>query len=145
MRWFTHIDSQINKLLSKARFTRYSGRSSFERVDYYSQAGKHRLDHYQRLHTPSKLLHRRIKSISGSPDDDGGHPHTGRLQCSPLIVAFQFYRFERHYAGEHGVWPQPTRVQDLLAVNVTSQSPADRVNRNAYRYSVVTLVLFICK
>ena len=41
--------------------------------------------------------------------------------------------------------PQPTRVQDLSAVNVTSQSQADRVNRNAYRYSVVTLVLFICK
>ena len=32
---------------------------------------------------------------------------------------------------------QPTRVQDLSAVNVTSQSQADRVNRNAYRYSVV--------
>ena len=27
-RWFTHIDSQINKLLSEARFTRYFGRSS---------------------------------------------------------------------------------------------------------------------
>ena len=40
---------------------------------------------------------------------------------------------------------QPTRVQDLSAVNVTSQSQADRVNRNAYRYNVVTLVLFICK
>ena len=36
-------------------------------------------------------------------------------------------------------------LQDLLAENVTSQSQADRVNRNAYRYSVVTLVLFICK
>ena len=41
--------------------------------------------------------------------------------------------------------PHPTRVQDLLAVNVTSQSQADRVNRNACRYSVVILVLFICK
>ena len=41
--------------------------------------------------------------------------------------------------------PQPTRVQDLLAVNVTSQSQADKVNRNAYRYSVVILILFICK
>ena len=41
--------------------------------------------------------------------------------------------------------PQPTRVQDLSAVKVTSQSQADRVNRNAYRYIVVTLVLFICK
>ena len=36
-------------------FTRYSSKSSFGRVDYYSQAGKHRLDHYQCLHTPSKL------------------------------------------------------------------------------------------
>ena len=53
MKWFTHIDSQINKLLSEARFTRYSGRSSFGRVYYYSHAGKHRLDHYQRLHTPA--------------------------------------------------------------------------------------------
>ena len=26
-RWFTHIDSQINKLLSETRFIRYSGRS----------------------------------------------------------------------------------------------------------------------
>ena len=33
-----------------------------------------------------------------------GHPHTGRFQCSPLIVVFKFYRFERHYVGEHGVW-----------------------------------------
>ena len=68
--WFTHIDSQINKLLSVARFTRYSGRSSFGRVDYYSQAGKHRFDHYQCLHTPSKLLHWSIHSIPGSSDDD---------------------------------------------------------------------------
>ena len=102
MRWFTHIDSQINKLLSEARITR--GKSSFGRVDYYRQAGKHRVNHYQRLHTPSKLLYRRIQSISGSSDDDDGHPHTGRRQCSPLIVVFKFYRFERHYVGEHGVW-----------------------------------------
>ena len=40
---------------------------------------------------------------------------------------------------------QPTRVQDLLAVNVTSKSQTDRVNRNAYIYSVVMLILFICK
>ena len=96
-RWFTHIDSQINKLLSEVT-TRYSGRSSFGRFDY-SQVGKHRLDHYQSLHTPSKLLHRMIQSISGSSDDDDGHPypHTGRLQCSPLISVFKFYRFKKHY------------------------------------------------
>ena len=34
---------------------------------------------------------------------------------------------------------QPTRVQDLSAVNVTSQCQADRVNINAYRYSVVVI------
>ena len=57
---FTHIDSQIKKHLSDARLTRDSGRSSFGRVACYSQAGKHRLDNYQRLHNHSKLLHRRI-------------------------------------------------------------------------------------
>ena len=35
---------------------------------------------------------------------------------------------------------QPTRVQNLLAENVTLQMQADRVNRNAYRYSVDMLV-----
>ena len=127
MRWFTHIDSQINKPLSEARFTRYSIRTSFGRVDYYSQAGKHRLDHYQRLHTPRKLLHRRIQSISRSSDDDDGHPHTGKLQRSPLIVVFKFYRFKRHYVGEHGVgsnfcilnWDSPTR----LLGNANTSSP----------------------
>ena len=39
------IRKSINFSLG-ARFTRYSSRSSFGRVDYYSQAGKHRLDHY---------------------------------------------------------------------------------------------------
>ena len=91
-RWFTHIDSQINKLLSEARTTRYSGRPSLGRVDYYSQAGTHRVDHYQLLHTPSKVLYRRITFISGSSDDDDGH-HTGRPQCSPLIVVLKFNRF----------------------------------------------------
>ena len=40
----------------------------------------------------------------GLSDDDDGHPHTGRLQCSPLIVVLKFYRFERHCVGDHGVW-----------------------------------------
>ena len=56
------------------------------------------------LHTPSKLLQRRIQSISGSSDDDDGNPHTGRFQCLPLIVVFKFYRFERHYVGNHDIW-----------------------------------------
>ena len=96
-----HIDSQINKLFSEARFTRYSGRSSFRRVDYYSQPGKHRFDHYLRIHTPSKLLRRRIKSISGSSDDYDGHPHTGKLQCSPLIFVFKYYRLESMVSGSN--------------------------------------------
>ena len=50
------------------------------------------------------FLHRRIQSISGSSDDDDVHPHIGRHQCSPLIVVFKFYIFERHDVGEHGVW-----------------------------------------
>ena len=72
----------------------------FGSVDYYSQAGKRRLDHYQRLHTPASSC------IGGynSSDDDDGHPHTGRLQSSPLIVVFELYRYERHYVGEHGDW-----------------------------------------
>ena len=69
----TLLHKSIN--FSEARFTRYSSRSSFGRVDYYSQAGKHRLDHYQRLHTPSKLLQRRIQSISRSSGDDDGPVH----------------------------------------------------------------------
>ena len=51
-------------------------------------------------------MHRRIQSISRSSDDDDGHPHTGRLQRSPLILVFNFYRYERHYVEEHGVWLQ---------------------------------------
>ena len=52
---------------------------------------------------------------------------------------------DKHNIPKGYIHPQPTRVQDLSAVNVTSQSQADRVNRNAYRYNVVMLVLFICK
>ena len=48
--WFTQMDSQINEFLSESRITRYCGRSSFGRVDYYSQAEKH-VDHCQHLHT----------------------------------------------------------------------------------------------
>ena len=76
------------------------------------------LYHYQRLHTTSsKLLHRRIQSISRSSDDDDGHPHTGRLQRSPLIVVFKFYRtrgtmLESMLSGSNfGIlnWDSPTR------------------------------------
>ena len=38
-RWFTQIDSQINKLLSEARFTRHSSRSSFEELTITAKLG----------------------------------------------------------------------------------------------------------
>ena len=56
------------------------------------------------VYIPQQALAQEDKSISGSSDDDDGQPHTGRLQRSPLIVVFKFYRYERHYVGEHGVW-----------------------------------------
>ena len=90
----------------------------------YSQAENHRLDHYQRLHTPRKLLHRRIQSISGSSVDDDGHPHTGRLQRSPLIVVFKLYNtmLESMVSGSNfGIlnWDSPTRLPD----NTNPNSP----------------------
>ena len=33
--------------------------------------------YYRRLHTPGKLLHRRLPPFPGSSDDDNGHPNTG--------------------------------------------------------------------
>ena len=61
------------------------------------------------------------------------------------IIIFRFSALT--FLPEVRIEPQPTRVQDLSAVNVTSPSQVDRVNRNAYRYSAVSvmLVLFICK
>ena len=38
---------------------------------------------------------------------------------------------------------QPTRVQDLSAVNVTSQSQADRVNRNASLSDIYIYIYYI--
>ena len=70
------MDSQINKLISDAIFTRYSGRSSFGRVDYYNHAGKHILGHCQHLHTTSKLLHRRIQP---------SHDHHGGIQVLQIL------------------------------------------------------------
>ena len=102
MSWFTHIDSQINKLPRRPESPDTLADPHLEELIITVKLGNTRLDHYQHLHIPSKLLHRRIQSISGSSDDDDGHPHTGRLQCSPLIMVFKFYRFERHYVGEHG-------------------------------------------
>ena len=54
-----------------------SGRTSFGGVDHHGHAGRHGVDHYQRLHTPGKLLHRRLPPFPGSSDDDDGHPNTG--------------------------------------------------------------------
>ena len=78
----------------------------------------------------------------------------GQFECvwvaQELILVKFFFRLWGNKAILLGIWidwtlAQPTRVQDLSAVNVTLQSKADRVNRNAYRYSVVTLILCICK
>ena len=54
-----------------------TGRTSFGGVDHHGHAGRHGVDHYQRLHTPGKLLHRRLPPFPGSSDDDNGHPNTG--------------------------------------------------------------------
>ena len=70
-----------------------SGRTSFEGVDHQDHAGRHGVDHYQRLHTPGKLIRRRLPSFLGSSDDDDGHPNTERLQCIPLGVVLQLDRY----------------------------------------------------
>ena len=46
-----------------------------ELMGYHGHAGRHGVDHYQRLHTPGKLLHRRLPSFPRSSNDD--HPNTG--------------------------------------------------------------------
>ena len=46
-------------------------------INYHGHTGRHGVDHYQHLHTPGKLLHRRLPSFPGSSDDDDGHPNTG--------------------------------------------------------------------
>ena len=52
-----------------------TGRTSFGGVGHYSQTGSHRVDHYQRLHISSKLLHRRLPSHPGLSDDDDRYPN----------------------------------------------------------------------
>ena len=54
-----------------------SGRTSFGGVDHHGHTGRHRVHHYQRLHTSGKLLHRRLPPFPGSSNDDDGHPNTG--------------------------------------------------------------------
>ena len=80
-----------------------------------------------------------------------------KLNVSPFVIRFLLFMYTNQSMRvkwkkslsdnlsigngvRQGAESQPTRVQDLSAVNVTSQSQADRVNRNAYRYSVVILV-----
>ena len=72
-------------------------------------------------------MHRRISTFTRPSDDDDGHPTAWRLQCSPLIMALIFNRYERHQPGEHdqrthfGIlnWDTPTR----LPGNATPSSP----------------------
>ena len=48
-----------------------------EELTITAMLGGHGVDHYKRLHTPGKLLHRRLPPFPGSFDDDNGHPNTG--------------------------------------------------------------------
>ena len=73
-----------------------SGRTSFGGVDHHGHAGRNGVDHYQRLHTPNKLLRKRLHSFPGPSD---GHPNTGRLQCTSLGVVLKLDRYERHPIG----------------------------------------------
>ena len=56
---------------------------------HYGQAGRHGVNHYQRLHIPSKLLRRRLPSFPRPSDDDDIYPNTVILQCTPLGVVLK--------------------------------------------------------
>ena len=96
MRWINHIDSQVDKLLPEVWITRDSGRTSFGGVGHHGHAGRHRVDHCQRLHTPRNLLRRNLSSFPVPSDDDDEYSNTGRLQCTPLGVVLKLDRYERH-------------------------------------------------
>ena len=72
-------------------------------------------------------MHRRISTFTRPFDDDDGHPTAWRLQCTPLIMALIFNRYERHQPGEydqrhqlrHPQLGHPTR----LPGNATPSSP----------------------
>ena len=90
-----------------------SGRTSFGGVDPHGHTQRHGVDHYQRLHTPGKLLRRRLHSFPGSSDDDDGYPNTGRLQCTPLGLVLKLYKYENMISGSNfGIlnWDSPTRL-----------------------------------
>ena len=97
----TLIHKSIN--FSRKHESPDSGRTSFGGVDHHGHAGRHGVDNYQRLHTPSKLLRRRLPFFSGPPDDEDIYPNTGRLQCTPLGVLLKFDRYERHPIGEYDI------------------------------------------
>ena len=95
-----------------------------------------------------KKLFSLIHSLLGSKKNTVLPEYTSSFTLASTIIKFLYIKLtllKWNFPFWKRVYPQPTRVQDLLAVNVTSQSQADRVNRNAYRYSDLTLVLFICK
>ena len=100
----TLIHKSIN--FSRKHASPETGRTSFGGVDHHGHTGRHRVDHYQRLHTPGKLLGRRLPSISGPSDDDHGYPKTWRLQCTPLCMVLKLDRYKRHPIGEYDIWLQ---------------------------------------
>ena len=80
--WFTHLDSQVDNLISEAWVTRYSSSSSFGRVEHYGHAGRHEVDHYQRLHTPNKLLRRRKPSFHRPSDANNNNNIPPTSSCA---------------------------------------------------------------
>ena len=83
-----------------------SGITSFGGVDHHGHAGRHGVDHYQRLHTPNKILYGRLHSFPGPFDDDDGYHNIGRLKYAPLSVVLKLYRYKRHPIGEYDIWLQ---------------------------------------
>ena len=57
-----------------------TGRTSSGGVDHHGHAGRYGVDHYQRIHTLSKIMRMRLPSS----DDDDGYRNIGRLQSTPL-------------------------------------------------------------
>ena len=100
-RWFTHLCTQVDKLLTEARITRYSeihtSKSCPSQLGWAIQISSFPTSTYN----PNQLLHRRISTFTRPSDDDDGHPTAWRLKCSPLIMALIFNRYERHQPGEH--------------------------------------------
>ena len=101
--------------------------------------------HTQKKHFPD--MHHTMAQLRTNESPSSNQSYLDKVDTNAHFTMLSPLQKKNTTLSHLDLWtdPQPTRVQDLLAVNVTSQSQADRVNINAYRYSVVTLVLFICK